>query len=172
MSYKPHAHASTHTPRVRSASSWTWQGAPKIRATSRYESPEHRIRWKNTHAGVCAQSIVLHNLTLSAQKSTFPTALGLRVTGVDDSTFSLTGDAYSAIAMPSADTHTSRILQEDDTSLAYECMSPSPAPTSVLACPLFDFSWTVARKFPGYTADNLGGALSLLDRTPDLTQCE
>jgi hypothetical protein len=70
-----------------------------------------------------AQSIVLHNLTLSAQKSTFPTALGVKVTGVDDSTFSLTGDAYSAICMPHADTHTSRILQEDDTSLAYEFVS-------------------------------------------------
>ena len=63
------------------------------------------------------KSIVLHKLTLSAQKSSFPTALGLRVTGVDDSTFSCTGDSYSAIAMPSADTHVSRVLQEDDTSL-------------------------------------------------------
>ena len=35
--------------------------------------------------------------------------------------------------MPNADTHTSRLLQEDDTSLAYE----------------------FARKFPGYTAENL-----------------
>ena len=63
------------------------------------------------------KSIVLHKLELSAQKSSFPTALGLRVTGVDDSTFSVTGDAYSAISMPNADTHVSRVLQEDDTSL-------------------------------------------------------
>ena len=66
---------------------------------------------------------MLHKLTLSAQKSSFPTALGLRVTGVDDSTFSCTGDAYSAITMPNADTHVARILQEDDTSLAYEFVS-------------------------------------------------
>jgi len=66
---------------------------------------------------------VLHKLELSAQKSSFPTALGLRVTGVDDSTFSVTGDAYSAISMPNADTHVSRVLQEDDTSLAYEVRS-------------------------------------------------
>jgi len=66
---------------------------------------------------------VLHKLELSAQKSSFPTALGLRVTGVDDATYSLTGDAYSAIAMPNADTHMSRTLQEDDTSLAYEVRS-------------------------------------------------
>jgi len=72
------------------------------------------------------KSIVLHKLELSAQKSSFPTALGLRVTGVDDATFSLTGDAYSAIAMPNADTHVSRVLQEDDTSLAYEFVRRAP----------------------------------------------
>ena len=59
-------------------------------------------------------------MTLSSQKSTFPTAVGLRVTGVDDATYSITGDAYSAITMPGADTHVSRTLQKDDTSLAYE----------------------------------------------------
>ena len=79
------------------------------------------------------KSVVLHEMTLSSQKSTFPTAVGLRVTGVDDATYSITGDAYSAITMPGADTHVSRTLQKDDTSLAYE----------------------FARKFPGYTADNL-----------------
>ena len=59
-------------------------------------------------------------MTLSSQKSTFPTAVGLRVTGVDDSTFSVTGNSYSAITMAGADTHVPRLLQEDDTSLAYE----------------------------------------------------
>jgi hypothetical protein len=61
--------------------------------------------------------VVLHEMKLSSQKSTFPTAVGLRVTGVDDSTYSITGDAYSAITMPGADTHVSRTLQRDDTSL-------------------------------------------------------
>ena len=56
-------------------------------------------------------------MTLSAQKSTFPTAVGMRVTGVDDSTYSITGDAYSAITMPGADTHVATTLQKDDTSL-------------------------------------------------------
>lgn len=44
-------------------------------------------------------------------------ALGIRITGVDDATFSQTGEAYSAIALPNADTHTSRTLQQDDTAL-------------------------------------------------------
>ena len=38
-----------------------------------------------------AQSVVLHKMTLGAHKSTFPIALGVRLTGVDDSTFSQTG---------------------------------------------------------------------------------
>ena len=47
-------------------------------------------------------------------------ALGVRITGVDDSTFSQTGEAYSAISLPETDLHAARTLQEDDTALAYE----------------------------------------------------
>ena len=79
------------------------------------------------------KSVVLHKMTLDAHKSTFPIALGVRLTGVDDSCFSQTGESYSMIAMPNADTHMPRTLQEDNTELAYE----------------------FARKFPGYTAENL-----------------
>ena len=66
------------------------------------------------------KSVVLHKMTLSAQKSSFPIALGVRITGVDDSCFSQTGESYSMITMPGADTHVSRVLQEDNTELAYE----------------------------------------------------
>lgn len=66
------------------------------------------------------KSIVLHKMAISAQKNTFPVALGVRITGVDDSTFSQTGEAYSAISLPATDLHTARTLQEDDTALAYE----------------------------------------------------
>ena len=59
-------------------------------------------------------------MTLGAHKSTFPIALGVRMTGVDDSTFSQTGESYSMIAMPNADSHNARVLQEDNTDLAYE----------------------------------------------------
>ena len=37
------------------------------------------------------RSVVLHKMTLSAHKSTFPVALGVRLTGVDDSSYSQTG---------------------------------------------------------------------------------
>ena len=72
-----------------------------------------------THS-VRAQSIVLHKMAISAQKNTFPVALGVRITGVDDATYSQTGEAYSTISLPSTDLHSARTLQEDDTALAYE----------------------------------------------------
>lgn len=37
------------------------------------------------------KSVVLHKMTLAAHKSTFPIALGIRMTGVDDSCYSQTG---------------------------------------------------------------------------------
>ena len=68
------------------------------------------------------KSVVLHKMTLAAQKSTFPVALGVRITGVDDSCFSQTGESYSMITMPNADSHQERVLQEDNTELAYEAL--------------------------------------------------
>ena len=59
-------------------------------------------------------------MTLASQKSTFPIALGVRITGVDDATYSQTGESYSMISMPNADSHIPRVLQEDNTELAYE----------------------------------------------------
>jgi len=78
------------------------------------------------------KSVVLHKMTLAAHKSTFPVALGVRMTGVDDSCYSQTGESYSMIAMPNADSHTGRVLQEDNTELAYECKLPrlEPRPTN------------------------------------------
>jgi hypothetical protein len=51
-----------------------------------------------------------------------PAALGVRITGVDDATYSQTGESYSAICLPNANTHTERVLQEDNTDLAYEAL--------------------------------------------------
>lgn len=68
----------------------------------------------------CSQSIVLHDMTVLHSKSTFPLALGSKVTGVDDATFSSTGESFSTILLPNADSHTAKKLQADDVSLAYE----------------------------------------------------
>ena len=51
------------------------------------------------------------------------TALGVRITGVDDSCFSQTGESYSMITMPGADTHVSRVLQEDNTELVRNALA-------------------------------------------------
>ena len=40
--------------------------------------------------------------------------------GVDDSTFSLTGEAFATIALPESETTAVRTLQKDDISLAYQ----------------------------------------------------
>ena len=81
----------------------------------------------------------------------------MRITGVDDATYSQTGESYSAICLPNANTHTERVLQEDNTDLAYECKLralptlPAPLRRACLTTCLFA---AVARKFPGYTAES------------------
>merc|ERR1712118_65553 len=66
-------------------------------------------------------------------KSTFPVSLGARITGVDDRTYSSTGESFSMICLPNSESHKEKSLQADDVSLAYE----------------------FAKKFPGYTSENL-----------------
>lgn len=45
------------------------------------------------------KSIVLHDMKAIHIKSTFPCSLGTRVTGVDDKTYSSTGEAFSTIGV-------------------------------------------------------------------------
>jgi len=44
----------------------------------------------------------------------------MKITGVDNDTYSLTGEAFSHIASPNSISATPRKLQEDDVALAYE----------------------------------------------------
>ena len=62
-------------------------------------------------------SIVLHSMKLKHSRSSFPVALGLRATGVDDCTFSSTGEAFSTILLPESESARERVLQTDDVSL-------------------------------------------------------
>ena len=83
------------------------------------------------------KSVVLHELTMGAHKSTFPIALGVRLTGVDDACYSQTGESYSMIAMPNADTHMPRTLQKDNTELVRTgcpcpCTTQFPPPVRAL----------------------------------------
>jgi orotate phosphoribosyltransferase-like protein len=45
------------------------------------------------------KSVVLHSMTLASVKSDFDVPVGVKISGVDNSTFSLTGEAYSAIGL-------------------------------------------------------------------------
>jgi len=127
MPYQPHSHAEPHTAFDRSPCG-------------------RRAQRKFLDLGGSAEnqgdlkSVVLHKMTLGAHKSTFPIALGVRMTGVDDSCFSQTGESYSMIAMPNADSHNSRVLQEDNTDLAYEFARKfrtlAPARATALPTPL------------------------------------
>ena len=83
------------------------------------------------------KSVVLHKMTLASQKSTFPIALGVRITGVDDATYSQTGESYSMISMPNADSHIPRVLQEDNTELGkYQVLKPLLSCVSLLHTPV------------------------------------
>jgi hypothetical protein len=44
-------------------------------------------------------------------------AVGVKLTGVDNSTYSLTGENYSAIIGPNTESNTARVLQKDDVAL-------------------------------------------------------
>jgi hypothetical protein len=79
------------------------------------------------------KAVVLHDLTVQEASSSFPISLGTRITGVDDHTFSSTGESFSLIVLPNSNSANEKRLQSDDVSLAYE----------------------FAKKFPGYTAENL-----------------
>lgn len=56
------------------------------------------------------RSIVLHNMKLSHVKSSFPFSVGARMTGVDDITYSLTGEPYSTIGKLTAPLACARAL--------------------------------------------------------------
>ena len=53
----------------------------------------------------------------SSHSARVRSAIGTKITGVDDQTYSSTGEAYSNIVLSGADSHHERVLQEDDVSL-------------------------------------------------------
>jgi len=68
-------------------------------------------------AGASASSSIADVLCLPP----FPiAALGARITGVDDKTYSSTGEAFSTIVLPHSESNANKELQADDVSLAYE----------------------------------------------------
>jgi hypothetical protein len=69
---------------------------------------------------------------------------GARITGVDDKTYSSTGEAFSTILLPHAESTAAKKLQADDVSLAYEVRATSQLghsmrPTNLVLCMLTPF---------------------------------
>ena len=90
------------------------------------------------------KSVILHSVSVKAVQSDFPFAIGAKITGVDESTFTRSGKAYSAVFMPKESSHAHRVLQKDNVEVAY------------------DF----ASRYPGYTVENLGtqGVHKVMDK--------
>lgn len=66
------------------------------------------------------KSAILHSISVKAVKSDFPFALGAKITGVDETTFTRTGKAFSTVFMPNETSHNHRVLQKDDVEVAYD----------------------------------------------------
>ncbi len=82
-----------------------------------------------------AQSVVLHSLTLSNVSSDFAVPIGMKMTGVDNTAYSLTGEAFSHVVPPNTSTSTSRVMQSDDVALgAPPPQSPHAYRTPIDSC--------------------------------------
>jgi hypothetical protein len=56
-------------------------------------------------------------------KSTFPIALGLNATGVDNKAYSITGESFGAVVLPQSQGSQTKTLQEDDVSLGERALT-------------------------------------------------
>ena len=80
------------------------------------------------------KSVVLHKMAVSHVKSTFPMSLGARITGVDDKTYSSTGESFSNIVLPHSESNAVKELQADDVSLGKLCLLACTTHFSRLYC--------------------------------------
>ena len=63
------------------------------------------------------KSVVLHQMDVRNVSSTFPIALGAKISGVEEKYFSSIGDAYSMIVLPNHKSDAVTTLQKDDVSI-------------------------------------------------------
>lgn len=72
------------------------------------------------------KSIILHSITASNVKTTFPIPVGAHITGVDANTYSVNGRAFS-MAVPSGHSASAPVeLQREDVSVAYDFAKTYP----------------------------------------------
>lgn len=63
------------------------------------------------------RQVVMHSVTANLVKSSFPVAVGAKMTGVDENTFSSQGVPYSMIIPANQDNNNVMTLQRDDVSM-------------------------------------------------------
>lgn len=78
-------------------------------------------------------STVIHGVDATSVSSSFPIQLGVKITGVDNSTYSSKGESYGMVIPSKASSEIPKELQKDDVSMAM----------------------SFANAFPGYNANNL-----------------
>ena len=74
-------------------------------------------------------SIILHEVTQTNAKTTFPVPLGLNISGVEPNRFSSKAKAFSAILPSNADLQNERVLQKDEVDMAYDFSNRHPGYT-------------------------------------------
>ena len=94
----------------------TWSPAPEA-LRSMLQSKKFTDLSGSTESSGDLKSVVLHSLTMSSVQSNFDVPIGVKLTGVDNATYSLTGEAYSTIVPPQTSSTAPRTLQEDDVAL-------------------------------------------------------
>ena len=90
-------------------------------------------------------------MKLQHVKSSFPIAVGADIAACDNDTYSSTGQSYSFIALPNAESTTEKTLQEDDVSPAFRApriRCPLLTPLSLLRSQI-SLAYEFASKFPG-----------------------
>lgn len=68
--------------------------------------------------------VVMHSVTANSVKSSFPVAVGAKMTGVDENTFSSQGIGYSMIVPANQHNNNATTLQRDDVSIGEPLLWP------------------------------------------------
>ena len=72
------------------------------------------------------RQVVIHSIAANNVLSTFPVAVGARMTGVDENTFSSQGTGFSLIIPANQANNNTTTLQKDDVSIAYDFSQKYP----------------------------------------------
>jgi hypothetical protein len=103
-----------------------------------FSTPKRQKKFTDLSGAAEAQgdlsSIVLHSLNVKHSRSSFPIALGVRATGVDDATYSSTGEAFSTIRKFSFHFNAllfalSNVLRDQSQFDVRACLQFSPSPS-------------------------------------------